>query len=117
MPEYVTESHVEVLERYREHVSEHSPRMRSHSARISVYVNELPEEEDAGSYHFERMPSVMELLELMGHRSLKDQVYMVCNLLTISGFTQAEIAAAIGVSPQTYRNALLAVRKDLTGRT
>lgn len=60
----------------------------------------------------ERMPSIIELLEFMAHLPLRDQVYMVCNLLTISGFTQEEIAKHLGVTHQTYRNYLLRIRHD-----
>lgn len=62
--------------------------------------------------HFERMPSLIDLLEFMAGMSLKDQIYMTCNLLTIAGYSQTEIALSLGVQPQTYRNRLREIRAD-----
>jgi DNA-directed RNA polymerase specialized sigma24 family protein len=56
--------------------------------------------------------TVKEVLEFIADRNLTDQIYMMCNLLTISGFSQKEIAKHLGVSYQTYRNRLWSVRKD-----
>lgn len=56
--------------------------------------------------------TIKDILEFIGDSNLTDQIYMMCNLLTISGFTQKEIAKHLGVSYQTYRNRLWTVRKD-----
>lgn len=61
--------------------------------------------------------SIKDILEMIGDCNLTDQIYMMCNLLTISGFSQKEIAKRLGVSYQTYRNRLWTVRKDLLNRT
>ncbi len=60
--------------------------------------------------------SIIELLEFMAGFPIKDQVYMLANTLTISGFSQREIATALGVSYQTYRNRLWDVRLTLKDR-
>ena len=56
--------------------------------------------------------SIKEILEFIADRNLTDQIYMICNLLTISGYSQKEIAKHLGVSYQTYRNRLWSIRKD-----
>lgn len=110
---------IDQLERFREHLSATDPRRRI-PLRVAVHHVELTEESDEGSLYrdeeivvFEQMPSVIELLEIMGDRPLREQVYMICNLLTISGFTQSEIAQELGVAHQKYRNTLLRIRKDM----
>ena len=81
-------------------------------------VTHHPIEDHEDSFHHtpDRSASVMEILKMIGHRSLKDQIYMICNILTVSGFTQAEIAEVLGVEHQTYRNHLLKVRKEMKGQ-
>lgn len=61
-------------------------------------------------------PAVTDVLELIAFLPLKEQVYMMCNLLTISGYEQKEISEAMGVAYKTYRNYMWSVRKQLKER-
>ena len=63
--------------------------------------------------HFERTPTIFDLLDMMVGLPLLDQLFMIANTLTVAGYTQAEIAAAFGIHHKTYRNRLLKIRKDL----
>jgi len=133
MPEYqaVTDDMIRDMEGLRERLKEEGTAARVSMRQRVVHVqltHEL-EMDRIGAhdmtplYHenetveFESVPSVIELLEFMAHRSLRDQVWMIANLLTISGYTQAEIAEALGVRYQTYRNTLLDIRKEYRQRT
>jgi DNA-directed RNA polymerase specialized sigma24 family protein len=57
--------------------------------------------------------SVIGILGLIGHLPLKQQVYMMVNLLTISGYTQEELAKEMGVAHKTFRNHICDTRKML----
>jgi hypothetical protein len=57
-------------------------------------------------------PSINSVLEFVAGRSIKDQIYMLANLLTISGFTQKEIADGLGTTHCAYRDRLREIRKD-----
>lgn len=76
-------------------------------------LNETIAEDEKHTVENARMCSVTDLLEMIAHLELKDQVYMVSNILTVSGYTQKEIAEALGVSHKTYRNRLWEIRKDM----
>lgn len=56
--------------------------------------------------------SLEDILEFIADRPLKDQVCMMCNLLTINGFTQKEVSEAISMKYKDYRNRLWSNRKD-----
>lgn len=60
--------------------------------------------------------SVIEILEFIGDLPLREQVYMMSNMLTVSGYTQREISEVLGVAYKTYRNILLDTRKKLRDR-
>lgn len=133
MPEYqaVTDQMVQDMEGLRDRLKREGSgqkvnvRHRVVQVQLSheVELDRLEAHEPGPLYHenevveFESIPSVIELLEFMAHRSLRDQVWMIANLLTISGYTQAEIAEALGVRYQTYRNTLLDIRKEYKRRT
>ena len=82
---------------------------------VKVTTVEINEDivEDRGATYLDHDPGIMELLGMIGHLPLRDQVYMTTNLLTISGFKQREIAEVLGVAYKTYRNRLLTIRKDM----
>lgn len=83
-----------------------------------VKVTEVPIESEDLQYNpnlafsSEIHTSIFDILAFMAHLPLKDQVYMLCNVLTVSGYSQKEVAEALGVPYQTYRNRLLEIRKD-----
>lgn len=84
-----------------------------------IRVSHVPLDEESIDYlahNPEVNTSLVELLIFIAGLPLKDQVYMLANTLTVSGFTQKEIAEAIGVSHQAYRNRLLDIRKELLQR-
>lgn len=112
--ERVTEDIIEGLESLTAHLRATDPNQKMYVSQ-KIWADVPLEEEHA--VDFERLPSVMELLEFIAHRPIKDQAYMLCNLLTISGFTQGEIAEALGISHISYRKALMEVRRDFRGRT
>lgn len=87
----------------------------------TVYVtvqtlNEEVTDSEQFSLPTEFNPSVTEILELLAVLSLREQVFMIANLLTISGFQQKEIAEAMGVPYSTYRNTMLSVRQEFRKR-
>ena len=57
--------------------------------------------------------SITDMLEFLAGLPLKTQLYMLCNLLTISGFSQREIAESLDINYKTYRNTLLDIRHKL----
>lgn len=85
--------------------------------RVSVTFGELEEADtDRHAVYQPQDWTMMELLSMIGHLPVRDQVLMVSNLLTVSGFTQAEIAEALGVSHKTFRNRLWELRRDMLER-
>ena len=74
---------------------------------------ELIDNDDKNAIYLDRDPGIIEMLEMIAELPIKDQVFMMSNTLTISGFTQREIAEALGVAYQTYRNRLLDIRQEL----
>lgn len=86
--------------------------MRQIYEKISVTVVPLNESIETDPIEVSRSFLVLEVLEMIGSLELRDQLFMICNLLTISGFKQKEIAEQLGVAHQTYRNRLLEIRKE-----
>jgi len=79
-----------------------------------IRITEVPinEEITESLKYEEKLPTgVVDLLGFMGGLPLQDQIVLLCNSLTISGFSQKEIAEAIRMPYQTYRNKILAIRK------
>ena len=56
--------------------------------------------------------SIKDVLDFIADRPINDQVCMLCNLLTINGFSQKEISESIGFKYKTYRNHLWTIRKE-----
>jgi tRNA C32,U32 (ribose-2'-O)-methylase TrmJ len=133
--EAVSAKDIERLEKFRDYLSVNDPQRL---IGISVNVVHVPlstqtdqatewgrSEEDMGEtahheqekIHFEHGPSILDLLEAIAHRPLKDQVIILANLLTSSGFSQAEISEALGFKHQYYRNRILEMRKEFKKRT
>lgn len=83
-----------------------------------IRVTEVPldDHQDHVSYNHEINTTLVDLLVFMAGMPLKDQIYMLANTLTVSGFTQKEIAGAMGVTHQAYRHRLLNIRKDFEQR-
>lgn len=79
-----------------------------------VKVTLIPIEtvENEFSLPFTHNPSLINILELMSVFPLKDQIYIMVNLLTISGYTEREIAEAVGIPYQKYRTKLMQIRKN-----
>lgn len=80
-----------------------------------VTVTHVPLNEEIAegqAYNPEAHTSLIEMQEFMHGLGfdLKDMVYMWANLLTMSGYSQKEIAEAMGVGYKTYRNRLWAIR-------
>ncbi len=63
--------------------------------------------------HFTKSTSVIDLLEMISHLSLKDQVHILSNLLTFSGYTQKEISQAMQIDHSFYRKQIFNIRKNL----
>lgn len=84
-----------------------------------VRVTQVPLNEEIAntqSYTPDTPSNIEDLLAFMSSLSLQDQVFLLCNSLTISGYTQKEISEAMGVPYQTYRNRILNIRKNFRGR-
>jgi DNA-directed RNA polymerase specialized sigma24 family protein len=64
------------------------------------------------SYCLDDSPRVNDVLEFLSGLPLRDQVFMLCQLLTVSGFSEEEISKILKVDYQTYRNRLWSVRKN-----
>jgi len=83
----------------------------------TVYITQIPldvyneeafqEDKFAPDFTF----SVQELLEFTAGMPLEDQCLMFCNVLTVSGFSQKEIAEAVGMKYGEYRQKLLQIRE------
>lgn len=89
--------------------------METFYEKVKIVTVEINEEivEDRNATVLDYDPGIMELLAMIGHLPLRDQVFMVANTLTISGFKQREIAEVLGVAYKTYRNKLLDIRRDM----
>jgi DNA-directed RNA polymerase specialized sigma subunit len=81
--------------------------------KVQVKFVPLNEETVTEEYNRHAEPLIMEMLAKISTLPLKSQVVLVCNILTISGFTEKEIAKAMGISYKHYRNILWANRKLL----
>lgn len=94
--------------------------MKTVYERVYVQVSSL-NEELVDQHKFiipgESNPSVLSILELIATLPLKQQVFMMANLLTVSGYEQKEIAEAMGVAYKTYRNNLWDMRKQIKDKT
>lgn len=83
----------------------------------TIYITQIP----LDSYNEEAMQpvefapdysfSVRELLEFTAGFPLEDQCLMFCNVLTVSGFSQKEIAKAVGLKYGEYRQKLMEIRE------
>lgn len=61
-------------------------------------------------------PTVEEVLSLINFLPLREQAYMMMNLLTISGYHQKEVAESLNIPYPSYRNMMLLIRKKLKER-
>jgi len=64
----------------------------------------------------ERGVDIETILEMLSEYELSDQVFMICNMLTMSGFTQKEIAKALNVPYWKYRKKLFEIRKFIQNK-
>jgi len=88
----------------------------------TIYITEIP----LDAYNEEAMQpvnfapdvsfSVRELLEFTAGLSLQDQCLLFCNVLTVSGFSQKEVAEAVGMKYSEYRRKLMQIRENLKNR-
>jgi len=84
---------------------------------VDVVITELDEAAaDSAVGEFDRMTPVVDVLEMVSSVPLKDQVLLMTNLLTISGYSQREIASVLGMEYKHYRNRLWEIRKDMAAR-
>jgi hypothetical protein len=81
--------------------------------KIPVVHIPLESVENMISAPYQQMPQIMEVLDYISPLPLQDQTLMMCNILTVSGYTQNEIAQALGMLPQSYQNRLQLIRKKL----
>lgn len=91
-----------------------------------VYVNLVPlPEDEMGQRELDARfntpapafnTSIIEMVEFMASFPLKDQVFMMANTLTIAGYSQREIAEALGIGYKTYRNRLWEIRGEFKDR-
>jgi hypothetical protein len=88
--------------------------------KVPVTIISMDESSDEGLYGVVSpqayRTSITELIEFMAGMDLKDQIYMITNTLTIAGYSQREIAEAMGVSYKTYRNRLWEIRVGFKDR-
>lgn len=63
-------------------------------------------------YNPEVGSSIVDILAFIAPMPLHYQILMLANILTISGYSQREIAEAMGIKYQAYRNKLLDIRKE-----
>jgi len=82
---------------------------------VHVPFDELNESEELSSpvsFHVPKL-SVVDLLTLVSHLPLSDQLILLANTLTITGFKQREISEALMLDAEVYRSRLMRARERL----